>query len=348
MMRYKLFGRGTGLRVSELALGCATFGTRWGYGTEPAEARRVFDTYVEAGGNFIDTADTYQMGQSEELLGEFITHCRDALVLATKFTLGRDPAADPLAVGNNRKCMVRSVEGSLRRLKTDRIDLLWVHMPDGVTCLEELMRGLDTLVRTGKVLYLGLSNFPAWRVSRAATIAELRGWTPLIGLQVEYSLVERTADRELLPMAKALGLGTVGWSPLGGGLLTGKYRRGQEGRATSFARTIHAESDPIKIATVDALLAVAEESGVDPAVVSLAWMGARGVIPIVGARTVDQLRGNLLSAGFELSAQHSARLAAASAVSLGFPHDMLAEESRLRLRAPDMADQVELPSVPVA
>ncbi|MDB5818182.1 MAG: aldo/keto reductase family protein, partial [Rhizobacter sp.] len=178
-MRYKLFGRGTGLRVSELALGCGMFGTRWGYGAEPAEAQRMFDAYVDAGGNFIDTADSYQVGQSEELLGGFMSSRRDDLVLATKFTLGGDAASGLLAVGNSRKAMLRSVEMSLRRLKTDRIDLLWVHMPDGVTSSEELMRGLDDLVRSGKVLYLGLSDFPAWRVARAATIAELRGWAPL-------------------------------------------------------------------------------------------------------------------------------------------------------------------------
>jgi aryl-alcohol dehydrogenase-like predicted oxidoreductase len=200
-MRYKLFGRGTGLRVSELALGCGTFGTRWGYGSEPEEARRVFDGYVEAGGNFLDTADSYQVGQSEELVGQFIAGRRDDFVLATKFTLGIRPDSSLLAVGNSRKNMVRSVEASLKRLNTDRVDLYWVHMPDAVTSSEEIVRGLDDLVRSGKVLYVGLSDFPAWRVARAATIAELRGWAPIVGLQIEYSLVERTPDRELLPMA---------------------------------------------------------------------------------------------------------------------------------------------------
>ena len=218
-MRYKLFGHGTGLRVSELALGCGTFGTRWGYGSELAEAKQVFDGYVEAGGNFLDTADSYQVGQSEEWVGQFITGRRDDFVLATKFTLGLRPGAPLLAVGNSRKTMVSSVEASLKRLNTDRIDLYWVHMPDGVTSSEEIVRGLDDLVRSGKVLYIGLSDFPAWRVARAATIAELRGWAPIVGLQIEYSLIERTPDRELLPMAQGLGLGVVGWSPLGGGLL---------------------------------------------------------------------------------------------------------------------------------
>jgi aryl-alcohol dehydrogenase-like predicted oxidoreductase len=348
IMRYKLFGKGTGLRVSELALGCGMFGMRWGYGAEPEEARRIFDLYIEAGGNFIDTADGYQLGQSEELLGAFMPGHRDDLVVATKFTLGADPKGGLLRVGNSRKAMMHSVEASLRRLKTDRIDLLWAHMTDGVTSSEELMRGLDDLVRSGKVLYAGLSDFPAWRVARAATIAELRGWAPLIGLQVEYSLVERTPDRELLPMAKALGLGTVGWSPLGGGLLTGKYRRGEEGRATTFARLVHTESDAAKTAAVDALLAVAEEAGVSPIVAALAWVSSRGVIPIIGPRSAAHVRDHLAAADVDLSAGQLARLDAASAVSLGFPHDLLAEEAQRQRLGGGIPDQVETLSVPIA
>jgi aryl-alcohol dehydrogenase-like predicted oxidoreductase len=348
LMRYKLFGRGTGLRVSELVLGCGLFGTRWGYGADPDEARRMFNMYVEAGGNFIDTADTYQVGQSEELLGDFLGSQRDDLVVATKFTQGVSSDAGLLAVGNSRKAMLRSVEASLRRLKTDRIDLLWVHMADGVTSSEELMRALDDLVRSGKVLYVGLSDFPAWRVAHAATVAQLRGWAPLIGLQIEYSLVERTPDRELLPMAEAFGLGTVGWSPLGGGLLTGKYRRGETGRATNFARLIHSESDAIKTAAVDAVLAVADEVGVTPSVVALAWASARGVIPIVGPRTADQLRDNLLAADFDLSPEHVARLSVATAIPLGFPHELLAEDAQRSRLSGGMPDRIQKNSVPVA
>lgn len=347
-MRYKLFGKGTGLRVSELALGCGLFGTRWGYGAEPEEARRMFDMYVDAGGTFIDTADSYQSGQSEELLGSFLTGHRENLVLATKFTLGGDPNPGLLSVGNGRRNLFSSVEASLRRLRTDRIDLLWVHMPDGTTSSDELMQGLNDLVRTGKVLYVGLSDFPAWRVARAATIAELRGWAPVIGLQLEYSLVERTPDRELLPMGKALGLGIVGWSPLGGGLLTGKYRRGEEGRANSFNRLIHSESDPVKTATVDMVLAIAEEIGVSPTVVALAWSASHGVIPILGPRTADQLRDNLAAADFTLDAEHIARLDAASAISLGFPHDMLNGERQRNRLAGDIPHLIDYPTNPVA
>jgi aryl-alcohol dehydrogenase-like predicted oxidoreductase len=347
-MRYKPFGPGTGLRVSELALGCGTFGTRWGYGSTLDEAKRVFDGYVAAGGNFLDTADSYQVGQSEEWVGEFIAGRRDDFVLATKFTLGLKQDSKLLAVGNNRKNMVRSVEASLQRLNTDRIDLYWVHMPDGATSSEEIVRGLDDLVRAGKVLYVGLSDFPAWRVARAVTIAELRGWAPIVGLQIEYSLVERTPDRELLPMAQGLGLGVVGWSPLGGGLLSGKYRRGENGRATNFGRLIHQEDDPRKTATVDAVVAIAEENQVKPTQVALAWMATRGVIPILGPRTPGQLAENLGATNVTLSAQQVARLDAASAVPLGFPHDMLAAKAQRERLAGGIPDQVDTSPTPVA
>jgi aryl-alcohol dehydrogenase-like predicted oxidoreductase len=230
-VRYKVFGRHTGLRVSELVLGTGTFGTRWGHGSAPDEARRILDAYAEAGGNFIDTADSYQFGEAEELLGRFLQGRRDAFVLATKFTQGATPDGGLLVTGNSRKAMVASLDASLRRLRTDRIDLYWVHYADSVTPVEEIVRGFDDLVRAGKILHAGLSDFPAWRVARAATIAELRGSAPIAGLQVEHSLVERTAEQDLLPMGQALGLGIVAWSPLGGGMLTGKYRRGEAGRA---------------------------------------------------------------------------------------------------------------------
>lgn len=347
-MRYKLFGRGTGLRVSELALGCGLFGTRWGYGAERPDAKRMFDAYLDAGGNFIDTADGYQLGESEEMLGEFLTGRRNDVVLATKFTASSMAEPSLTAVGNSRRVMIDAVEASLKRLKTDRIDLLWVHMPDGVTSTDEIMRGLDDLVRAGKVTYIGLSDFPAWRVARAATIAELRGWAPLVGIQIEYSLVERTPDRELLPMAQALGLGVAGWSPLGGGLLTGKYRRGEGGRKEAFQRLIHSEDDPRKTATLDAVLEIAKDRGVSPAQISLAWAGSRGVVPILGPRTVEQLTDTLGAAGLDLAPEDLERLNQASQISLGFPFEMLAEDAQRIKLAGGIPDLVELPREPVA
>jgi aryl-alcohol dehydrogenase-like predicted oxidoreductase len=291
-MRYRIFGR-TGLKVSTLALGAANFGKGWGYGSDKDEARAVFDDYRAAGGNFIDTADHYQFGQSESLLAEFIKPQREDIVLATKFALGALPGAGLQHTGNSRKAMVQSVEASLKRLDTDRIDLLWVHMADGVTPSEEIARGLDDLVRSGKILYAGLSDFPAWRVATAVTVAELRGWAAISAVQLEYSLVERTVERELLPMAQAYELGTVGWSALGGGLLTGKYRQGETGRKQGLGVVIHDESDARKTATVDAVLAVAKELNVSPGQVAIAWVLHKGVLPILGPRTPAQLADNL-------------------------------------------------------
>ncbi len=209
------------------------------------------------------------------------------------------------------------------------------------------MRCFDDLVRSGNVGDIGLSDFPAWRVAHAATLAELRGWAPVIGLQIEYSLIERTPDRELLPMAQAFGLGTVGWSPLAGGLLTGKYRRGETGRATNFQRLIHSEDEPRKVATLDAVLGIADQRGVTAAQVAVAWVGSRGVLPILGPRTLEQLTDNLGAADFDLLPEDLACLDAASHVPLGFPHDMLAHEDQRRRFAAGRIDQLEAPLVPV-
>jgi len=227
-MKYKVFGKNSGLRVSELALGTGNFGTGWGHGAEPEAARKIFDGYVNAGGNFFDTANVYQRGESETILGDFISADRDQFVVATKYTNAIQPVDGLSKTGNSRKNMVRAVEESLKRLKTDRIDLYWAHISDGVTPMEEIMRGFDDLVRSGKILYAGLSNFPAWRIARADLMADLRGWSPIVAIQIEYSLAERTPDRELIPMAEALGLAITTWSPLGGGFLTGKYRESSD------------------------------------------------------------------------------------------------------------------------
>ena len=223
-MRYKLLGK-SGLRVSELCLGTMTFGQDWGSmlaGASKEESRKIFDLFVERGGNFIDTANIYQMGTSEKHVGEFIADKRENFVVATKYTISTNPD-DPNASGNHRKNLVQSVEASLKRLNTTYLDLLWIHVWDPMTPIEESMRALDDLVRSEKILYVGISDAPAWVVSQANTIADLRGWSPFIGIQIMYSLIERTPERELLPMAHALDIGVTAWSPLGGGVLSGKY-----------------------------------------------------------------------------------------------------------------------------
>jgi aryl-alcohol dehydrogenase-like predicted oxidoreductase len=322
-MRNRIFGR-TGLRVSSLALGTGNFGKGWGYGADTDAARSIYTQYREAGGNFIDTADQYQFGQSESMLAGFIAAEREDVILATKFSLGDSPDAGLQRTGNSRKAMVQSVEASLRRLNTDRIDLLWVHMPDGVTPMEEIARGMDDLIRSGKVLYAGLSNFPAWRVAGAATMAELRGWAPVSAVQLEYSLVERSVERELLPMAAAFELGVVAWSPLGGGLLTGKYRKGETGRAQGLGAVIHSESDARKTATLDTVLALAEETGLSPGQIAIAWVLSKGVLPIIGPRTAEQLTDNLAALAVVLTDAQLERLDTASAIAPGFPHEVLA------------------------
>jgi aryl-alcohol dehydrogenase-like predicted oxidoreductase len=350
-MQYKNFGRRTGLRVSEVALGTGNFGTGWGHGAERDEARSMFDGFLEAGGNFIDTADGYQGGQAEVMLADFIAPERDRLVVATKYTLGAAGQASVQTTGNSRKTMMQSVEASLKRLKTDYIDLLWVHFPDGHTPMEEILRGLDDLVFSGKILYAGLSNFPAWRVARADAIAELRAWSPIIGLQMEYSLAERSAEREALPMLDALGLGGALWSPLGGGLLTGKYRNNEEGRLQGLngflTRTEKSEREKN---TVDAVLAVAEELGSTPTQVAIAWLLQRdavshtALVPILGPRSRAQLDGTLGALTLKLSAEQYARLDAASAIALGAPYEVNAQTApRITGGAPEILLPAKLP-----
>jgi aryl-alcohol dehydrogenase-like predicted oxidoreductase len=220
-MRYRLLGN-SGLRVSEAALGTMTFGDELGWGSAKDEARKEYDAFREAGGNFIDTANFYTKGTSESFLGEFMKGHRQCVVMASKYSLAA-PGTDPNAAGNHRKSMVQAVEASLKRLQTDYINLYWVHIWDQITPVEEVMRGLDDLVRQGKVLYVGISDAPAWWIAQANSLAQLRGWSPFVGLQIEYNLIERTVERELIPAAKALEIRVMAWSPLAGGVLTGKY-----------------------------------------------------------------------------------------------------------------------------
>jgi aryl-alcohol dehydrogenase-like predicted oxidoreductase len=331
---YRQLGR-SGLRVSPLALGAATFGNDWGWGAKQDEARKLFDLYVERGGNFIDTAVTYTNGTSERMLGEFARDRRDSLVLATKYTTLRRPD-DPNSGGASRKSLFGAVETSLRQLNTDYIDLLYLHVWDPTTPVEEILRGLDDLVRQGKVLYVAISNTPAWQISRMQTIADLRGWSPLVALQLEYNLVERTGERDLIPMAKELGLGTVLWSPLAGGVLTGKYSRQDlttppSDQSESVRKSFNVALGGVTeraLAIVDVVKEVADEVGRTPAQVALAWtlQNPEVTAPIIGARTAEQLQENLEALEVDLTPSQVARLNEVSAIDLGFPHAMLASD----------------------
>ena len=328
-MRYKLLGR-TGLRVSELCLGAMIFGDQRGpWGATPEDARQIFTAYAEAGGNFIDTANTYSQGNSERIVGELIRAERDRWVLATKYTLNTRPG-DPNAGGNHRKAMVQSLHASLDRLKTDYIDVYWVHIRDQFTPVEEIVRALDDLVVAGKVLYVGISDTPAWQIAQAVTLADLRGWTRFAGLQVPYSLVERTVERELLPMARSLELTVTAWSPLGDGLLTGRYGTGlplPEGTRIAGVGASHRLSEK-NLRIADAVSEIAGGQGASAAQVALAWVRAQQdksvVIPIVGARTPAQFKENLGALEVSLSAADLERLDEVSRIELGFPHDFAA------------------------
>ncbi|MDQ7856396.1 aldo/keto reductase [Klebsiella michiganensis] len=300
-MKYTVFGK-TGLRVSQVALGTGNFGTGWGYGADPDVAEEIFNAYADAGGNFIDTADIYQFGQSEELLGKLLKGRREDFVVATKFTDGAIPNANRLVTGNSRKALVASVEASLRRLKTDRIDIYWVHRPDDITPTEELVRGFEDLARAGKILYAGLSNFPAWRLVRAVTLAELTHAVPIAAAQFEHSLVHREPEADLIPASLALGLGIVTWSPLGGGMLTGKYRQGEMGRAEGFGgRVFQPENSAQRTQILDTVLDIAREHGVSAGQVAIAWAGTHGTVPIIGPRSLSQLSDNLGALTLSLS-----------------------------------------------
>lgn len=323
-----------------------TFGEDWGWGSSKDESRAVLDAFFEAGGNFIDTANIYTNGTSETLLGEFLEGNRDRAVLATKYT-NAFPGADPNAGGNQRKNMMRSVEESLKRLRTDYIDLYWVHIWDRITPLEEVMRAFDDLVTQGKILYAGVSDMAGWAVARANTLAEMRGWSPFVGLQIEYSLIERTVERELVPMAEALGLGITAWSPLAGGVLTGKYAGGKAGadaRLNSEMMKGVTQSNERILSIVAEVKAVAEEAGRSTAQVSLAWLRQRPVpvIPIVGARRLEQFQDNLSCLDLKLDDAQLERLDAASRVELGFPHDFYSRDLVKGLVYGGMADRIDL------
>ncbi len=318
-MKYKLLGK-SGLRVSELCLGAMTFGKEWGYGADKACSKKIFDTFLKAGGNFIDTANRYTEGTSEKYLGEMITTDRERLVIATKYSL-YDRRDDPNSGGNHRKNLVQSVEGSLQRLKTDYIDLLYLHAWDGLTPEQEILRGLDDLVRAGKVLYLCISDTPAWIISRMNTMAELMGWSSFIALQIEYSLIQRTVERELLPMADALDIGITAWGSIAGGALSGKYLKNDPGRLKPDSKRLDERSTRI----AEAVVAIAGEIGCSPVQVAISWVRQQGkvMIPVIGCRNHQQLTDNLRCLEVDLSPEQNERLDDISRVELGFPHDFL-------------------------
>ncbi len=338
LSEYLTLGR-SGLRVSPLCLGAMTFGHEWGWGSSPEDSCQIIDAYLERGGNFIDTANIYTKGHSEKILGDHLCRHparRDRAVIATKFCGGMYPN-DPHGGGASRKTIMASLEQSLRRLQTDYIDLYWMHFWDPFTPIDETMSALDALVRAGKVRYIGFSDTPAWKCSQAQTIAQFRGWTSLCALQIEYSLVQRTVEGELVPMALEMGMGITPWSPLAGGLLTGKYRREDAERAKAEAAKapladrrgvwVYDKLTDRNVAIIEACAEVARAGGRNATIaeVALAWLQRKaGVVStIFGARTMDQLDANLRSLSVTLSDQEMAGLDEVSKPALNFPHDFL-------------------------
>ncbi|MEH6305514.1 aldo/keto reductase [Olivibacter sp. CPCC 100613] len=314
-MKYQLFGTQSGLPVSQLIMGGAMFGNRSGYGSTQADATAMLSAYANAGGNFIDVADLYQQGEAEEIVGNFIRQNRHDFIICTKYT--RSSLKEPSAAnsGNHRKSMRQAVEASLKRLGTDFIDIYMPHYDDGMTPLSEIARGLEDLIQSGKILYAGLANFPAWKVAIIAKEIQLTA------VQYEYNLTQRAAERELAPMAEHIGLGVMSYSPLAGGLLTGKYRTGSLGRlSTSIAENEDSrQADNI----LDMLETIAAEKDANPSQVALSWVLSKNVFPIIGARTMEQLLSSLESIHVNLSDDHLRKLDDASKIELAYPHELL-------------------------
>jgi aryl-alcohol dehydrogenase-like predicted oxidoreductase len=322
-MNYKLLGR-SGLKVSELCLGTMGFGTEAGWGADQSASFAIMEAFASAGGNFLDTANIYKLGTSEKIIGEFIQpRDRDYFVIATKYSL-KDNTTNPNASGNNRKNMMRSVEQSLQRLQTGFIDVLYLHIWDDLTPIDEVLRGIDDLIRQGKVNYAAISDTPAWIVSKGNTLAGLMGWSPFIALQVEYSLLQRSPERDLIPMAKHYGMTVTPWAPLAGGALTGKYLRGGKGRIKPESNRRDDNSTRITRVVMD----IAERLGVEPSHVALQWTRQQGFecIPIVGATKLEQLQENLRTVDIVLSQDDLRQLDEASAIDLGFPGKFFREE----------------------
>jgi aryl-alcohol dehydrogenase-like predicted oxidoreductase len=306
-----------------------TFGETWGWGASREESGKIFNAFVEAGGNFVDTSNNYTDGTAETFLGELIAPERERLVVATKFSLSTRKD-DPNGGGNHRKNLVQALEASLRRLKTDYVDLYWLHMWDFMTPIEEVMRALDDLVRAGKVLYAGISDSPAWVAAQGNTISELRGWSRFVALQLPYSLAMRDPERDLLPMARAFDMAVLAWDVLDGGILTGKYNQGAAGTQEAPARYGAGDVSERSMAIAEVVMEVAAGIGCTPAQVAISWVRAQQyralVVPIVGARSEAQMRQNLASLEVEIPAECLKRLDEAGAPDLGFPHKFLASQ----------------------
>lgn len=320
-MKYTFLGN-TGLKVSELCLGAMTFGTDWGWGADKDESRRIFEAFVAKGGNFIDTADAYTNGTSERLVGEFVHPSRDHFVIASKYTISTD-SSNANAHGNSRKNLMRSLEASLKRLQTDYIDLYFVHMWDAFTPIEETVRALEDAVRAGKVLYTGFSDFPAWLVARADMMAEINHLSRPAAVQIEYNLAQREAEREIIPMAEALGMSILDWSPLGGGVLTGKTLLGNDGGRVSTSAVGH--FDKYKSAQtgkiIESVVAAAGELNCSPAQLAIAWLRAKSAhhIPVIGARSAAHIEDNLGAVELDLPSEIIEKMDEISAIDLGFP-----------------------------
>ncbi|MDJ1482266.1 aldo/keto reductase [Cytophagaceae bacterium YF14B1] len=316
-MKHKLFGTQTGLPASELIMGGSNLGNRRGYGSTPQDALQILSAYVDAGGNFIDVSDTYQFGEAEEIVGRFTEHKRHDFILCSKYTRSSHPEPSLANTGNHRKAMRQAIEGSLKRLRTDYIDIYIPHFDDGITPLEEIARGLEDLVASGKVLYTGLANFPAWKAAAIAAVI------PLTAMQIEYNLLQRAPERELTAMAKHFGLGMMCYSPLAGGLLTGKYRQGASGRLTLSAADGYHEDERTKT-VIDELELIARELNATPGQIALAWVLSKEVFPIIGTRTLGHLEAGLTAVAIRLEADQIRRLDEISAIAMGYPHDLLA------------------------
>ena len=321
-MKYKLFGSHTGLYASELILGTGRLGTRAGYGATKEDVKSIFEGYTDAGGNFIDTSDAYQLGEAEENIGRLIAGKRSDYIICSKYT--RSNEANPAIAnkGNHRKAMIQGVEASLKRLKTDYLDIYMPHYDDGKTPIEEIARGLEDLVRAGKIIYPGLTNFPAWKAAAMIGLSQGMQTIPLAAIQFDYSLLERTPDREFFPMVTQYGLAAMAYSPLAGGKLTAKYRNGETGRIQMMGLADVPENSSTK-QIIDYLELLAAEKEATPGQIAIAWVMSKGAFPIIGPRTRAQLEDNLKATEINLELAEIEHLNQISAVALGYPHELL-------------------------